>query len=253
MGAPWGSCRSGADHGCSVAPSRPSREPLTRRLSKVRGSCCFVLLVPTPEEYRVPRVSPGVTASKTVSAFTHSLLLHVSLKFTSAVSLASYARDTLSRPPPLSDGFLTDVCAHVRASSNVTHSHACVSSCTSKYTRSHVLSVLTGQDRRDDNHLGMLVWLRTGAPARWARELRPHQRCWVIDRQFALQFGYALHNNDHAMQKEKGRVDRTNHLLLSEADLADGRAQARQLVISKSFAFAVDKMNPQILSVTGHV
>lgn len=82
-------------------------------------------------------------------------------------------------------------------------SHACVSSCTSRYTRSHVLSVLTGQDRRDDNHLGMLVWLRTGAPARWARELRPHQRCWVIDRQFALQFGYALHNNDHAMQKKK--------------------------------------------------
>ena len=26
--------------------------------------CCFVLLVPTPEEYRVPRVSPGVTAPK---------------------------------------------------------------------------------------------------------------------------------------------------------------------------------------------
>ena len=26
--------------------------------------CCFVLLVPTPEEYRVPRVNPGVTASK---------------------------------------------------------------------------------------------------------------------------------------------------------------------------------------------
>ena len=26
--------------------------------------CCFVLLAPTPEEYRVPRVSPGVTASK---------------------------------------------------------------------------------------------------------------------------------------------------------------------------------------------
>ena len=26
--------------------------------------CCFVLLLPTPEEYRVPRVNPGVTASK---------------------------------------------------------------------------------------------------------------------------------------------------------------------------------------------
>ena len=26
--------------------------------------CCFVLLIPTPEEYRVPRVNPGVTASK---------------------------------------------------------------------------------------------------------------------------------------------------------------------------------------------
>ena len=26
--------------------------------------CCFVLLKPTPEEYRVPRVNPGVTASK---------------------------------------------------------------------------------------------------------------------------------------------------------------------------------------------
>ena len=28
------------------------------------GVCCFVLLIPTPEEYRVPRVNPGVTASK---------------------------------------------------------------------------------------------------------------------------------------------------------------------------------------------
>ena len=27
-------------------------------------ACCFVLLIPTPEEYRVPRVNPGVTASK---------------------------------------------------------------------------------------------------------------------------------------------------------------------------------------------
>ena len=27
--------------------------------------CCFVLLIPTPEEYRVPRVNPGVTAVKT--------------------------------------------------------------------------------------------------------------------------------------------------------------------------------------------
>ena len=26
--------------------------------------CCFVLLIPTPEEYRIPRVNPGVTASK---------------------------------------------------------------------------------------------------------------------------------------------------------------------------------------------
>ena len=26
--------------------------------------CCFVLLIPTPMEYRVPRVNPGVTASK---------------------------------------------------------------------------------------------------------------------------------------------------------------------------------------------
>jgi hypothetical protein len=29
-----------------------------------RTKCCFVLLIPTPEEYRVPRVTPGVTASK---------------------------------------------------------------------------------------------------------------------------------------------------------------------------------------------
>ena len=29
-----------------------------------RQACCFVLLIPTPEEYRVPRVNPGVTASK---------------------------------------------------------------------------------------------------------------------------------------------------------------------------------------------
>ena len=28
------------------------------------GPHCFVLLVPTPEEYRVPRVNPGVTASQ---------------------------------------------------------------------------------------------------------------------------------------------------------------------------------------------
>jgi hypothetical protein len=27
-------------------------------------ACCFVLLIPTPEESRVPRVNPGVTASK---------------------------------------------------------------------------------------------------------------------------------------------------------------------------------------------
>ena len=28
------------------------------------SECCFVLLVPTPEAYGVPRASPGVTASK---------------------------------------------------------------------------------------------------------------------------------------------------------------------------------------------
>jgi len=40
-------------------------------LQKTRSSsadtataCCFVLLIPTPEEYRVPRVNPRVTASK---------------------------------------------------------------------------------------------------------------------------------------------------------------------------------------------
>ena len=31
---------------------------------QVHAACCFVLLIPTPEEYRVPRVNPGVTASK---------------------------------------------------------------------------------------------------------------------------------------------------------------------------------------------
>ena len=35
--------------------------------------CCFVLLVPTPEEYRVPRVAPGVTASKLFSPLLPSL------------------------------------------------------------------------------------------------------------------------------------------------------------------------------------
>ena len=33
-------------------------------LHAMSKSCCFVLLIPTPEEYRVPRVNPGVTASK---------------------------------------------------------------------------------------------------------------------------------------------------------------------------------------------
>ena len=33
-------------------------------LQHVVFKCCFVLLIPTPEEYRVPRVNPGVTASK---------------------------------------------------------------------------------------------------------------------------------------------------------------------------------------------
>ena len=32
--------------------------------NRPEGECCFVLLIPTPEEYRVPRVNPGVTASK---------------------------------------------------------------------------------------------------------------------------------------------------------------------------------------------
>ena len=35
--------------------------------------CCFVLLIPTPEEYRVPRVSPGVTTSKLFSPLLPSL------------------------------------------------------------------------------------------------------------------------------------------------------------------------------------
>ena len=35
--------------------------------------CCFVLLVPTPEECRVPRVNPGVTASKLFSPLLPSL------------------------------------------------------------------------------------------------------------------------------------------------------------------------------------
>ena len=33
-----------------------------------KAQCCFVLLIPTPEEYRVPRVNPGVTASSHKSA-----------------------------------------------------------------------------------------------------------------------------------------------------------------------------------------
>ena len=39
---------------------RPGRLPHQQGLCQ----CCFVLVVPTPEEYRVPRVNPGVTASK---------------------------------------------------------------------------------------------------------------------------------------------------------------------------------------------
>ena len=40
---------------------------LISAFTAVRGYesvCCFVLLEPTPEEYRVPRVAPGATASK---------------------------------------------------------------------------------------------------------------------------------------------------------------------------------------------
>ena len=46
---PWGplgeggSCRPGADDGGSVAPSRPSRKPLTRRLSKGIVSCSYIV------------------------------------------------------------------------------------------------------------------------------------------------------------------------------------------------------------------
>ena len=45
---------------------RPGRLPLGQGATRARRTvgCCFVLLVPTPEEYRVPRVNPGVTASK---------------------------------------------------------------------------------------------------------------------------------------------------------------------------------------------
>ena len=38
--------------------------PEEYRVPRVNPGCCFVLLIPTPEEYRVPRVNPGVTASK---------------------------------------------------------------------------------------------------------------------------------------------------------------------------------------------
>ena len=73
---------------------------LISAFTAVRGYesvCCFVLLEPTPEEYRVPRVSPGVTASKLfsptsvagyggpssavateVSTYTRNMLSHVS-------------------------------------------------------------------------------------------------------------------------------------------------------------------------------
>ena len=37
---------------------------------------CFVLLIPTPEEYRVPRVNPGVTASKLFPPLLPSLVSH---------------------------------------------------------------------------------------------------------------------------------------------------------------------------------
>ena len=46
---PWGprgergSCRPGAEDGDSVAPSRPSRKPLTRRLSKGIVSCSYIV------------------------------------------------------------------------------------------------------------------------------------------------------------------------------------------------------------------
>jgi len=41
-----------------------SRATLRDSESDSDSECCFVLLIPTPEEYRVPRVNPGVTASK---------------------------------------------------------------------------------------------------------------------------------------------------------------------------------------------
>ena len=44
----------------------------TRRSSR-HSSSCFVLLEPTPEECRVPRVAPGVTASKLFSPLLPSL------------------------------------------------------------------------------------------------------------------------------------------------------------------------------------
>ena len=34
------------------------------RMASKGGVCCFVLLIPTPKVYRVPRVSPGVAAPK---------------------------------------------------------------------------------------------------------------------------------------------------------------------------------------------
>jgi hypothetical protein len=42
----------------SCCPSGPKRYAMMRRVE------CFVLLEPTPKVYRVPRVSPGVSAPK---------------------------------------------------------------------------------------------------------------------------------------------------------------------------------------------
>ena len=61
---PWGTC-----------DSRVPKEPFQRPKLRL---CCFVLLIPTPEEYRVPRVNPGVTASKLFPPLLHCLLLQES-------------------------------------------------------------------------------------------------------------------------------------------------------------------------------
>ena len=51
--------------GCvAVRAPGPAALPVPRPSGESESMCCFVLLVPTPEEYRVQRAAPGVTASK---------------------------------------------------------------------------------------------------------------------------------------------------------------------------------------------